>query len=211
MRPALLAALALLLASCNPSKTAFQLGMPGTRTEMTVARVKARGGFLDTELHGPGFTLRTFVPANETCLRVTAREATIQFSSDSAYGTLVRGEDHCVASGIGSLREWRNRRPRQTNRVIPSALANYTLIFQDEEVSFLRGSFPLVGLLGFTGMGDSIAVVPNDPLCRRAIESDSSTMEYFHGGKNVLTLSSSEGRCNIVGLIRPLSVGDADS
>jgi hypothetical protein len=193
---------------CNPAKTALQLGVPGASVDMNVAHVKLRDGFLDTQLHGDGFQLRTFLPASAACQRVVAGEARVQYRSSSSYGTLARGDDRCVASGIGSLREWRNRRPRETSRVIPSGRAEYRLVYQDEEVSFLRGTFPLVGLLGFTGMGDTIAVVPNTPLCMGPIGRNASTIEYFHGGPNVLTLSSSEGRCNIEGLIRPLSGAD---
>ncbi len=201
----------LLAAGCSSSKTAFQLGVPGTSVEMNVARVKPRGGFLDVELHAESFTLRTFLPASDLCQRVVATESGVRYAAGSSYGTLVRGDDRCVASGIGSLREWRNRRPRQSSRLIPSAQANFSVVFSDEEVTFLRGDFPLTGLLGFPGMGDSIAVVPNTAVCQTAIASGVSTLEYFHGGRNVLTLSSREGRCNIEGLIRPLAGSDIQS
>ena len=200
--------LALPLAACNPSKTAMQLGIPGVGVDMRVAKVKPRGGYLDVELQGDGFAMRTWLPASELCQRVVAGEATLRYSSSSSYGTFIRGDDRCDAIGIASLREWRNRRPRQTSRVIPSGRASYRLAYQDEDVTFLRGIFPLVGLLGFAGMGDSIAVVPNTAQCQGPIGRDTSTIEYFHGGKNVLTLSSSEGRCNIEGLIRPLAGAD---
>ena len=194
--------------ACNPSKTKMQLGIPGTGVDMTVTQANPRGGYLDTELQGDGFTLRTWLPASELCQRVVSAEAPVRYSSNSSYGTFILGDDRCEAIGIADLREWRNRRPRQTSRVIPSGRASYGVVYQDEEVSFLRGSFPLVGLLGFSGMGDSIAVVPNTALCQGPIGRDTSTIEYFHGGRNVLTLSSSEGRCNIEGLIRPLSGAD---
>ena len=207
MRLARLVVVLVLAVACNPSKTVFQLGVPGSSVEMTVARVKLRGGYLDTELHGSGFSLRTFVPASETCQRVVAPEAVVEFGTGGSYGTLARGDDRCDAIGIGSLREWRNRRPRESSRIIRGR-ASYSVVFQDEEVTFLRGRFPLVGLLGFAGMGDTIAVVPNTAECLGPIGRDTSTVEYFHGGRNVLTLSSSEGRCNIEGLLRPLSGAD---
>lgn len=196
------------LGGCNTSKTAMQLGIPGTGVDMTVARVKPRGGYLDVELHGDGFIMRTWLPASELCQRIVAGEATVRYSSSSPYGTFIRGDDSCDAIGIASLREWRNRRPRQTSRVIPSGRASYQMVYHDEDVTFLRGTIPLVGLLGFAGMGDTIAVVPNSAECQGPIGRDTSTVEYFHGGKNVLTFSSSEGRCNIEGLIRPLAGAD---
>lgn len=205
------ALLVLAAAACNPAKTSFQLGVPGTGVEMSVARVKPRGGFLDTELRGSGgFTLRTFLPASALCQHVIAGEAGIQYAAGGSYGTLVRGEERCVASGIGSLREWRNRRPRPSNELIPSAQATFSVVYRDEQVTFLRGNFPLAGFLGFTDMGDAIAVVPNTAECLRPIERGVSTLEYFHAGRNVLTLSSSQGRCNIEGLIRPLAEADVE-
>lgn len=204
----------LALVACNPSKTAFQLGIPGNRTELTVGRVTPRFGFLDTTLYGSGWTLRTFLPASEVCGRVVATETGVEYLSDGPYGTLVRGEERCVPSGIGSLREWRNRRPRGSSgreSIIPSAQANYRVVYEDEEVALLRGNFPLAYKLGFAGMGDLIAVVPITALCRPAIERTTSTLEYFHAGRNVLTLSSSQGRCNIEGLIRPLTSADLES
>jgi hypothetical protein len=197
-----------LSSACSPSKTAFQLGVPGTSVEMTVARAAPRDGYLDLELRAPDFSLRSFVPASELCMRVAERGARVQYHAGSPYGTLVRGGDRCDASGMASLREWRNRRPRETSELVPSGQATYRVVYQDEELSFLRGVFPLVGLLGFSGMGDTIAVVPNTPECRRAIESATSTVEYFHAGRNVLTLSSREGRCNIEALLRPLAESD---
>ena len=84
------------------------------------------------------------------------------------------------------------------------------MVFEDEEVAFLRGNFPQVGRVGFAGMGDSIAVVPNEAICRRPIESTRATIEFFPAGRNVLSLMSAGGRCPIVGLIRPLGAGDVE-
>jgi hypothetical protein len=209
-----LAWLALAVVACNPSKSVFQLGVPGGHIEMTLAKVTQRHGYLDTELHGSGWLLRSFLPANEVCARVVSTEQGLQYLSAGSYGTLVRGDDRCEAVGIGSLREWRNRRPRGDSArgsIIPSAQASYRLVYQDEELVFLRGNFPLAGRLGFAAMGDAIAVVPRLPVCQRAIESETSTLEYFHAGSNVLTLSSNQGRCPIEGLIRPLAGADPGS
>jgi hypothetical protein len=197
--------------ACNPSKNAFQLGVPGSRVEMNVARATPRFGILDTELHGAGWTLHTYLPASARCQRVVAGETGVAYLSSGPYGTLLRGNERCAAIGIGSLREWRNRRPRSASggaAVIPSAQASYRRVFEDEEVVFLRGNFPLASLLGFAGLGDTIAVVPRVAVCQRAIESTTSTLEFFHAGRNVLTLSSADGRCNILGLVRPPAPAD---
>lgn len=201
-----------LLACASPSKSTFQLGLPGSAVDLDVAAAEQRYGYLDTTLAGEGWTLRTFLPASERCRRVVADGAKVQFKSSGPYGTIVRGAEQCEASGIGSLGEWRAKRGRSLSRsIIPSGLATYRKVWSDEEWVFLRGNFPLTGHLGFAGMGDAIAVVANVPICQRAIARESSTVEYFPAGRNVLTLSAAEGRCQIEGLIRPLAAADLES
>lgn len=202
----------LLLLGCNPSKNVFQLGLPGARIDMNVASVTQRFGYLDTQLHASGWSLRTFLPANEVCGRVVRTEEGVQYVSDGPYGTLTRGEDRCEAVGIGSLAQWRDKGPRGESRsLIPSAQASYRMVYEDEEVAFLRGDFPLASRLGFAGMGDTIAVVPKLAICQPPLARERSTLEYFFAGRNVLTLSSNQGRCPIEGLIRPLTAADLGS
>ena len=58
--------LGLALVACNPSKTAFQLGIPGHRTEMTVGRVVPRFGF---EQYSELSPRRTFTTSAVSTLR----------------------------------------------------------------------------------------------------------------------------------------------
>ncbi len=200
--------------SCNPSKTVFQLGLPGTQVSLSVSSVTERGGVLDATLEGVDWQLRTFVEPNETCAAVFAPDAIVQFKSDGAYGTFARDELRCDAIGIGSLHEWRNKQPRGDDRrggPITSARASYRVVYEDEEVTFLRGIFPLTGRLGFFSAGDAIAVVPKQPACARAVASGGATLEYFQAGSNVLTLGGPSGRCAIEGLLRPPTSADLGS
>lgn len=207
--PLVLAAL-VLCTGCGSAKNVLQNGFSGA--ERTVASVVEIDRYLDTQLQNDNDTVRTFLPANATCRAVAKRGAAVRFGSTGAYGTVQRGEQTCTAAGIGSLGWWRSTRPRpNTASPVPSALANYRTVYEDESVVFLRGRFPLAQLLGFAAMGDAIAVVPNSKLCRRPISQGSSTLEYFFGGRNVLTLSSSDGRCPIQGLLRPLTESDVDA
>ena len=48
------ACLLALAAGCSPSKTAFQLGVPGAHVEMSVLRATPRGTILDVLLQAPG-------------------------------------------------------------------------------------------------------------------------------------------------------------
>jgi hypothetical protein len=197
--------------ACSPSRTAFQLGVPGSRVDVWVAQVTQRDAYLEADLQLDGRVLRTYLPATGVCSHVLAGETGVQFASSAAYGTVIRGDERCEAVGIGSLAEWRTRRPRSTSTarsVIPSAQASYRRVYEDEEVVLLRGRFPLTGHLGFAGLGDSIAVVPRIPICAQPLSRETSTLEFFPAGRNVLTLASSAGRCPIQGLIQPEG-GDA--
>ena len=196
-----------LCAGCGAAKNVVERGFSGP--ERTVASVMAIDGYLDTRLDDGKAAVRTFLPANPTCREVAKLGATVHFKTAGPYGTLYRGEQSCAAAGIGSLAWWRSKLPRpNTSSPVPSAMASYRTVYEGELVVFLRGDFPLTGLLGFTAMGDGIAVVPNSALCRRPIDRGSSTIEYFYGGRNVLTLSSSDGRCEIEALLRPLTESD---
>jgi hypothetical protein len=211
--PALLA-LGLLvgaLSACNTQKAGFQMGAPGVGTDMAVSKLKQRAGYLDVTLAGNGWSLRTFLPANEVCTRVTRGEAAVRYLNSGPYGTVERDGERCEAAGMGSLHEWRDRQPRsQSASIIPSGRAEFRTVYEDEEVVFLRGRFPQTGRVGFSGMGDSIAVVANSAVCQRPIESGRATIEFFPGGRNVLTLGSRDGRCPIEGLIRPLGPADLE-
>ena len=211
-RSAILAlVLFLALPACNTRKAGFQLGLPGGGTDMTVTRVKQRGAYLDVTLAGQGWELRTFLPANERCTAITSGEAAVRYVNEGPLGSVVRDDQRCAAIGMGSLREWRNRQPRGNSaQIIPSGLASFRAIYQDEEVVLLRGRFPQTGRLGFTSMGDSITVVPNSDICQRPIDQGRATIEFFPAGRNVLTLSSASGRCQIEGLIRPLAPADVE-
>jgi hypothetical protein len=198
--------LAAATAGCTP-KNKFQLGLPGSTVPVNVARVTPRGGVLDTELHGGGFAFRTFLPSTDVCARVVSKETGARWVAGAAHGSIERGSDRCDAVGIASLYEWRKRRGRPEGmRAIPSGTARYTKIYEDEEVAFLRGRFPLVGYLGWAGGEDTIAVVPKLGVCAKPLASDAATIEYFMTGKNVLTLSGVSGRCPIVGLIKPEAI-----
>ena len=135
----------------------------------------------------------------------------MRWLNSGPYGAVERDSERCEASGMGSLREWRNKQPRsESASIIPSGRAEYRIVHQDEEVVMLRGRFPQTGRLGFSGMGDTIAVVPNSGVCQKPIEAGRATIEYFPAGRNVLTLGSSQGRCPIEGLIRPLAPADVE-
>lgn len=201
-------ALALLLltaavSACNLSRNVWQAGIPGVRTSFTVSKVVERGGYLDVTVTGEAARLRSFVPADAECAAVLVPEAAVDYLAIGPYGGFEREGQRCQAIGIGTLHEWRDRRPETPGSLIPRAQARYRVVYEDAELVFLRGRFPVTGRLGWVEGADTIAVVPRTPLCERPIRSGVASVEYYPRGKDVLALLSDAGRCPIEGLLQP--------
>ncbi len=202
----------LLLLACSPEKTLWQSGfrIPGVLEKpMRVERVIARGDYLAGILAGKGFSIEVYLPNNESCRAVFAEGAELNYLEGAPGGVYELKGLTCRSSGIGTLDEWRSRRPRprSTGSLIARGLASYRLVYQDDEVAFLRGRFPLAGKLGFVGSDDTIVVVPKTAECEAPIARTRSSMEYYPTGKKVLTLVSTPNHCPIAGLIAPFARG----
>lgn len=193
------------LSGCNAQKNLWASGLPGLSTDLVVSEVQPVAGYLEVQLAGDGWKLDTFTPADEICLAMLKPGADVAYVANGPYGTLRSGDDVCQAIGLGSLREWRDRRPNQTTVVmIPRAQADYAVVFSDEKQVFLRGRFPLGSLLGFTGLDDAIAVVPNVAVCQRPIQEGVASLQYYQTGPHPLVLLSGDGQCPILALVQPL-------
>ena len=206
LRLAVVPGLAAALSLCaTPQKTSFQLGLPGSQIGMTVARVVPRGPYLEAALRAPGLDLVVYAPADATCREVLADERQIEYRSGGTGGSFERAGQRCEAAGIGSLDEWRRRRPQpRTRSPVPSAPANYRVIYEDAEIALARGRFPLAGLLGWVGGDDTVAAIPRTPVCQEPLQSGVGTMQYFPSGREVLALTAKGGLCPIVGLLVPV-------
>jgi hypothetical protein len=197
--------LGLAVLGCNLQKGLWQAGIPGVKTPLVVTRSVPVAGYLEVDLAGSGLHLDSFTPASEDCAAVLRPEVSVDYVANGPYGVFQRGEQTCEAIGLGSLREWRDRRPSQTTVVMsPRAQADYRVWYQDKNQVFLRGRFPLGSLLGFTGLDDTIVVVPNTPVCRAPIQQGVASMQYDQNGPNPLYLLSGDGQCPILALIQPL-------
>lgn len=204
-RTGLLPAIAAAFALCaSPERSAFQLGLPGSAISMTVARVVPRGPYLEVWLRAPGLDLVSWAPADASCREILDEEQEVQYRSGGTGGSVERQGRRCDLSGIGSLEEWRKRRPQpRTKSPVPSAAASFEKIYEDAEIALVRGRFPLARLLGWVGGEDTVAAIPNTPICQRPLRSGGGTLQYFPGGRNVLALSSEGGLCPIEGLLVP--------
>jgi hypothetical protein len=199
------AALAAALA-CNPTRALYQAGLPGVKTPFFVARVVERGGYLDATLQGEAGEVRVFAPADALCGTVLAPEASVAFESEGPGGRMERDGRVCLGVGRGSLAEWRGRRsrPEGLETPIPRAQAAYRVVYRDDEGVFLRGRFPLAGLVGWSEGGDTIAVVPDTEPCHEPVGAGVASLEYRPVGPNVLALVTSRGLCPIEALLQPL-------
>jgi len=190
--------------ACSPEQVGWQLGLPNTRTGFVVLTVVPRGGYLDAVLKGPNFNLRTFAPDTEECRKVLIPEAEVQYVEGHPGGSFQRGEVTCDSAGIGSLAEWRDRRARLTGPPQPRAQASFQRTISDSDVIFVRGRFPLTAIVGWSSIGDTVAVLPNTPSCRSRADEGVASLESRQAGPDPLILVGSEGPCPLIGLLRPL-------
>ena len=202
----LVVAVVFLFSGCNAKLNAWKTGLPGWKTEMRVVYVTPRDGYLEATLAMEGLTLVTFIPNNALCAGILTADAQVDYVASSPGGDFRTGDRTCRSVGIGSLSVWRNRKPRPNNRggaIVARAQADYRKVYEDSDVVFLRGRFPLASKVGWVGLDDLIAVVPKHPNCEAPLARNTSSMEYYPAGRYVLTLVSTHGQCPIEGLITP--------
>jgi hypothetical protein len=138
--------------------------------------------------------------------------ARVRYVWDGAMGSLAElaGASSCQAVGIGSLAEWRQTRPEDTDLPqgvgLPREVARYRVVFRDPEVILVRGHFPLTRHLGWVGAADAIAVMKNTPACARGPAAASrASLEYFPTGERVLGLVAKDRWCDLEALLLPLA------
>jgi len=183
-------------------------GLPGVSTAYQVTLVAPRGSYLDAMLERESSSLRLFFPASDVCRRVIRIEALVEYRATSVPGTVRNTQEECEAVGIGSLRFWRDRRPRQSRQVIPRGNAEFRRVYQDSELTLVRGRFPYANQVGWAGGWDTIAALPRNAACDALVARGSASIEFRHAGPEAFRLVTGEGRCTIEGFLRPLP-GDA--
>ncbi len=201
VRYAVLLPLPLVLSGCVGVLTLFQR----PRTE-SVGSVVQRDVYLDATIGAdPG--LRFFFPTDETCRSVIVENAEVEYIRSGPFGQVRNADDRCIPVGIGSLRHWRSQTTRAPgSRPIPRSHSSFTIIYQDEDYLFARGTFLLAGRVGWTGGDDTIAVVPIGEGCDRALSGGVASMEFRNTGPQPLVLLAGGMRCPISGLVMPSPV-----
>ena len=181
---------------------------PGSSTAYQVTFVVPRGPYLDAVLEREGSSLRLFFPASDACRRVVRVEAVVEYVATSVPGTVKNTQEECEGVGIGSLQFWRDRRPRQSREVIPRGRAEFRRVYQDSELTLVRGRFPYANQVGWAGGWDTLAALPRNAACDALVSRGSASLEFRHAGPEAFRLVTGEGRCTIEGFLRPLP-GDA--
>lgn len=178
--------------------------IPGTSREWVVDSVVERGPYLDVNVSRGNSTQRFFTLADEPCRSVLRAEAAVDYVSLGPLGRFRSGEIRCDPVGIGSLATWRDQRPRPRGGPLPVGQASYRVEWQDQDLAMLRGRFPLVGMLGWPGMGDTIVLVPQAPPCQALLERTAATIQFRVAGPDPLVLFNAGQHCAVLGLIQPI-------
>jgi len=168
--------------------------------------VVQRGTYLEATLARHGLAIRTYAPASEDCGFVLEPEARVSYVERGIGGRFEREGVRCDAVGIGDPQLQRARQPRSgtlAGSPVPRSQATFRRIYQDDEVILLRGRFPEAARIGWARADDTVAVVPNSPVCRDAMADGVASMEYRAAGPDTLSLVSKSGLCRIVGLVIP--------
>ena len=195
---------ALALAALLPLAAAACATLPGNTSPATVASVVQRGPYLDVELSMAGAKRRFFTAASDPCRSLLKPEASVEYVKLGPLGQLQAGGATCIPAGIGALAAWRDERPRPQVGPQPQKQANYRLEYQDADVAMVRGMIPLLGLIAWPGMGDSLLVLPQTPACQALIPGGIATIQYNVAGPDPYVLLDNRRECAVAGLIQPI-------
>jgi hypothetical protein len=176
---------------------------PGSTSSWTVESVVERHGYLDVNFSTGGSKQRFFTAATNPCKSMLHAEAVVSYANLGPLGQFQAGNATCIPAGIGSLAAWRDSRPRPQVGPLPSKQANYTLEYQDQDVAMVRGMIPLLGLIAWPGMGDTLVVLPQSPTCQALIPAGVATIQYRDTGPAPYVLLDNRSQCEVAGLIQP--------
>jgi hypothetical protein len=178
-------------------------GLSKTRTEMKVRAVNDRGPYIEAELDMSGKDFFAYALIGDDCRSIFQPGKKVTYVDSGPMGQFERAGFNCQILGVGNLRVWRDRKQRSSTQLAPRSQASYRLVYRDDDVALLRGTFPQAARLGFSGSSDLIAVVPISDVCKAPIESGTASVEYRPKGKRALSLVGKNGLCDIRGLAQP--------
>lgn len=201
------AALALVagFAGCTSDQIVMRTGLPGASAGATLELLAERGDYLDVVMASGGLRYRFFLPDDESCRALFISEQPVSYANAGPFGRLAAGTAECDPVGILSLVEWRDRGPHhQAAAVIPrDQVLLRERVYDDAQLTLIRGSYSLASLIGIMGVEDLLAVIPNTPECQGLSVPGSASMEFRPAGKRAYTLVNGGALCSVLGFVRP--------
>jgi len=172
-----------------------------TPREAYVSEATARGPYIDATFSGPSRAWRFLFPRSEACAAVLRPEAAVSYQPGGIWGSFHAADGEvCEPVGIGSLRQWRSRRPRVEGAMSERSPSDWEVLHRDAQVYLLRGRFPVASFIGMAGTWDTVAMVPNDGgRCSRVAEGGNAILEYRTSGSEAFLL----GGCPVLAFANP--------
>ncbi len=181
---------------------------PFAASKISILRLDRHGPYLLVEFRSRRALLTILAPADdEVCARMLRPEASLVYRKQGNFGRFEHDGEQCDPVGVGSLAAWRDRQPRGASggSLIPRRAARFREIDRDESVVLVRGRFPLAGRVGVPNGQDVVALLPNEPVCARAIETGTASLEFFPTGRQALRLVGDRASCPVLALALPLT------
>lgn len=183
---------------------AYELNPFGS-TDLTVHAVEIHGPYLLAELAGRGERARFFAPPSADCLALLVPEKRLVYGKSGTFGKVSGGGVRCDLYGVASLDVWRDRQPRKRGGLVPRSAARYTLLAHDDAYFLVRGRFALATKVSIPGAYDLVAMLPNEPACREAVERGEASLEFRPAGASVYRLMVGSSFCPVEGFAIPLA------
>lgn len=197
---------ALALASLILAGGAAHAQLPFTSSEMKVTESVQRGPYLDVTLVGNRNSGRWLFEASEDCKGLLKSGAAIRFRNVGRWGEFSADDVSCSPVGSAGLAQWRDSRPRgRSGPQIRRQRSQFQVLGQDEEYTFVRGTFPLAPMVGFTQSQDLVAFLPREPSCERPVADGFAPMEFRRRGQPLLLIAEGQ-QCAITAFAIPIGL-----
>ncbi len=208
-----LAAATAALSACFLKSTAEQVGgnVAHSVGRPLVARISEVGPWEDklvARVVTERFDQRLVFDPTPDCHAVLQSETRVNFRNVGTFGRMSTPEAVCNPIGTLSLESWFTARAARGPRgQAPRAVSQYRVVGSDETRTFLRGRFPLVGVIGIPGGMDMIVAIPRSDVCAPLLDVQVAQMEFRRRGAPLVLIPQGREECPCLGVIRPQSQG----
>ncbi len=151
------------------------------------------------------FEMRLVMETSPGCEAIASDAAgSVTFRNIGNFGRLSSDQGTCSLVGTLDLEEWWIQRQAKRGRgLAPRATAMYQVVGRDDDWTYLRGRFPLLGTIGIRGGIDMITAIPHTELCAPLLERTVVQMEYRRQGPPIVFMSQGRDECPCAGVLQP--------